>query len=118
MRLMMFCEQNRAVVSQPGNFRANGSSHIELFTEPSRKHAGKSGEAAGSGGKIRFEHSREFGDRFVVKDDRIQILCLESGITKTELDCINWKGLVVLFAGEPLLLRCRNYLTIRNKRRC
>ena len=109
---MMFGEKNCAIVTQAGNFGANGPSQVELFAEPSGQDARKCGKSARSHRQIRLEHPRELRDRLVVEHDRIEVLGFELSEPQAKLDGITGKALVVLLAGESFFLGGGNYLAI------
>src|SRR5882762_9930756 len=102
---MMFGKENCAVISKSRNFGSNGLSEVKLFAEPSGKDARERGEPPRSDGQVSFEHAHEFRDRFVVENDSIQVFWFEPRVSEAELDGINGKSLIMLFAGESLFLR-------------
>src|SRR5262249_29612918 len=80
----------------------------QFLAQPQRQRHAKRGEAGWTQGKVRFQEAFEFDERFVVKDNEVDIFQLYPPRAQAKVDCVPRIAGVELLACEALFLRGSN----------
>jgi hypothetical protein len=114
---MVFGKQDRGKgwlfnAGKRGKFFAQHRFQEELFLEPDRQGGDKRPPAARRKREIRLQEPLELHERFIVKDNRAEVLDRTVRLAQTVTYSITREAWVVFFPRKPLFLRRSKYCPI------
>ena len=106
---MVFREQYFAFVLAG---RANLLLHPKLFAQPQRHGHDEGTDSSRRIVEVRFQQALEFGQRFVIKSDVVQIFGLDPGFAQAVVNGMGGETMIPFHAREALLLRRGHNLSV------
>ena len=115
---MVLGEEDGGFGFEGGEVAADGAAQVEFFLEPGGEDVAEGDPAFGGNAEVRFQEPGEFSDRFIVKNDGIQLIGGKIGVLEAPLDGMDGEAWVVFLAGESFFLGGGEDRTALDQGRC